>query len=124
MGGHKRHGADPLEANLPKLSAREREVVQLVSEGRASKEIAAILNVTLGTAETHRSNILRKLQLHSIAELVLYAVRNEIVHVQFPRVLTFPGQGEEHTRARTSSEFSALSKRGNGPVEVARKVVN
>lgn len=123
VDGHKRHGARPLEANLPKLSAREREVVQLVSEGRASKEIATILNVTLGTAETHRSNILRKLQLHSIAELVLYAVRNEIIHVQFPRVLTFPGQGEEH-RARASSNFTALSKPGNGPVEVARKAVN
>ena len=123
VDGYKRHGVDPLEANLPKLSPREREVVQLVSEGRASKEIALILNVTLGTAETHRSNILRKLQLHSIAELVLYAVRNEIVHVQFPRVLTFPGQVEER-RARSSSDFNAPSKRGNGPVELARKVVN
>jgi hypothetical protein len=48
------------------------------------------------TAETHRSNIMLKLKLHSIAELVLYAVRNEIVHVQLPAVLRFasPGMAE------------------------------
>jgi DNA-binding NarL/FixJ family response regulator len=57
VDGYKRHGVDPLEANLPKLSPREREVVQLVSEGRASKEIATILNVTLGTFTTGESNI-------------------------------------------------------------------
>ena len=45
------------------------------------------------TAETHRSNIMLKLKLHSIAELVLYAVRNEIVHVQLPAVLRFPNPG-------------------------------
>jgi len=45
---------------------------------------------TVKTAETHRSNIMFKLKLHSIAELVLYAVRNEIVHVQLPAVLRFP----------------------------------
>src|ERR1700693_1878473 len=49
-----------------------------------SKEVAAILHMALATTETHRSNILRKLRLHSIAEVVLYAVRNGIVHVQPP----------------------------------------
>src|SRR5580692_7254173 len=90
MDGYKRHRVDPAAAKVPKLSPREREVVQLVSEGKASKEVATILHVTLATAETHRSNIMQKLKLHSIAELVLYAVRNEIVHVQFPTVAHFP----------------------------------
>jgi hypothetical protein len=52
----------------------------------ASKEVAILLNVKVKTAETHRSNIMLKLNLHSIVELVLYAVRNEIVHVQLPAV--------------------------------------
>jgi DNA-binding CsgD family transcriptional regulator len=76
---------------MPKLSPREREVVQLVAEGKTSREVAAILNVTARTAETHRSHILLKLDLHSTAELVLYAVKNEIVHVHLPNVLRFPG---------------------------------
>ena len=75
----------------PTLSPREREVVQLVGEGETSKEIAVLLGVTLKTVETHRSNIMLKLQLHSTVELVLYAVRNEIVHVQLPaKVLRVP----------------------------------
>jgi DNA-binding NarL/FixJ family response regulator len=85
-----RHRAGPAVVKVPKLSPREREVVQLVGEGKTSKEVAVILNVTVKTAETHRSNIMYKLKLHSIAELVLYAVRNEIVHVPLPAVLRFP----------------------------------
>jgi DNA-binding NarL/FixJ family response regulator len=86
MDGYKRYGsaADGCEPGLSRLTAREREVLQLVSEGKASKEIATMLHLSLATAETHRSNILRKLRLHSTAELVLYAVRNGIVHVQLP----------------------------------------
>jgi len=95
IDGHKRHGAGPAPDNVTQLTPREREVVQLVSEGKASKEIATILNVSLATAETHRTNILRKLRLHSIAELVLYAVRNEIVHVHFPPMQRFSDPGEE-----------------------------
>lgn len=84
------HRIGPAAAKVPKLSPREREVVQLLGEGKTTKEVATILNVTVKTAETHRSNIMLKLKLHSIAELVLYAVRNEIVHVQLPDVLRFP----------------------------------
>jgi DNA-binding NarL/FixJ family response regulator len=62
-----------------RLTAREREIVQLVAEGKTSKEIAAELGVSLKTVEAHRSNILRKLRLRSASELVLYAVRNKIV---------------------------------------------
>jgi len=72
------------------LSPREREVIQLVAEGKSSKEVAVIINVAVKTADTHRSNILLKLRLHSIAELVLYAVRNEIVHVPLPDMVRSP----------------------------------
>lgn len=85
-----RHRMNPATAKAPKLSPREREVVQLVAEGKTSKQVAAILNVSARTAETHRSHILLKLNLHSIAELVLYAVKNEIVHVHRSSVLRFP----------------------------------
>jgi len=63
------------------LTAREREIVQLLAEGRSSKEVACQLNLAVKTAETHRSKITRKLGLHSITELVLYAVRNNIIQV-------------------------------------------
>jgi len=82
----KGRGVGPFSPKLPQLSPREREVVQLLAESKTSKEVAMILNISLKTVETHRSNILLKLNLHSVAELVLYAVRNEIVHVQFPSV--------------------------------------
>ena len=95
IDGFRRHSASPVANNVTRLSPREREVVQLVCEGKASKEIATILNMSLATAETHRSNILRKLNLHSIAELVLYAVRNEIVHVHFPPMSRFTGEMKE-----------------------------
>jgi len=79
-----RRGVGPISPKVAKLSPREREVVQLLAESKASKEIAIILNISLKTVETHRSNIMFKLKLHSVAELVLYAVRNEIVHVHLP----------------------------------------
>jgi DNA-binding NarL/FixJ family response regulator len=63
------------------LTPREREIVQLLAEGKSTKEVAVALNLSVKTAETHRSNIMRKLNLHSISELVLYAVRNNIVQV-------------------------------------------
>ena len=73
----------------PALSAREREVVQLLAEGKSSKEIASHLELSVKTVETHRSNIMRKLNLHSLGNLVLYAVKNKIVQVAiFPD--TFP----------------------------------
>ena len=86
----KRQLVGPAAAQAARLSPREREIVQLVAEGKTSKEVAVILDVAVKTADTHRSNILRKLNLHSIAELVLYAVRNEIVHVQLPAVVRSP----------------------------------
>jgi DNA-binding NarL/FixJ family response regulator len=95
-GCRQQHPVGPIPAKLPKLSTREREVVQLLAESKTSKEVAMILNIAVKTAETHRSNIMLKLKLHSVAELVLYAVRNEIVHVQLPDVLRShqPGNGQ------------------------------
>ncbi|MFZ0292163.1 MAG: response regulator transcription factor [Candidatus Sulfotelmatobacter sp.] len=112
--GFKRHSVGPASANVPKLSAREREVVQLVTEGKRSKEIAIALNVSVATAETHRTNIFRKLKLHSVAELVMYAVRNEIVHLQFPVELHFAKQEEDRNRSCATPGYVALPEPGNG----------
>ena len=62
-----------------RLTARQREVLQLVTEGRSNKEISTMLGVTTKTAETHRSQIMAKLNLHSMSELVRYAIRNRII---------------------------------------------
>jgi len=69
------------EADLPatRLTPRQREIVQLLAEGKSSKEVASSLCISVKTAETHRANIMRKLQLHTVSELVRYAVRNQIV---------------------------------------------
>jgi DNA-binding NarL/FixJ family response regulator len=61
------------------LTPREREIVQLIAEGKATKEVADVLGISVKTAETHRSNLMRKLKLHSTADLVRYAIRNQIV---------------------------------------------
>jgi DNA-binding NarL/FixJ family response regulator len=62
-----------------RLTSREREIVQLLAEGKSSKEVASSLCISVKTAETHRANIMRKLQLHTVTELVRYAVRNQII---------------------------------------------
>ena len=61
------------------LTDREREILQLLAEGRTNKEVANLLNVSVTTVETHRGNILKKLSLHSTPELILYAVRKKII---------------------------------------------
>jgi len=61
------------------LSDREREVFQLIAEGKVNKEIAALLCISLSTVETHRARIMEKLDLHSAAEIVLYAVRRGVI---------------------------------------------
>ena len=61
------------------LTSREREILQLLAEGKANKEVAAALNISPYTVETHRSHILEKLNLHNPAELILYAVRKGII---------------------------------------------
>ncbi len=65
--------------NKDTLTPRESEVIKLLAEGKSTKDVAALLGLSVKTAETHRSNIMGKLGLHSVSELVLYAVRNNIV---------------------------------------------
>lgn len=62
-----------------RLSLREREIVQLLAEGKSNKEVGEALAISVRTAETHRASILRKLNLNSLADLVRYAVRNKII---------------------------------------------
>ena len=61
------------------LTPREREVLQLLAEGRANKEIATALGITTKTVETHRARIMAKLELHSMSDLVRYAIRNRVI---------------------------------------------
>ncbi len=61
------------------LSTREREILQLLAEGKTNKEVASLLNLSLYTVETHRAHILQKLSLHTVPDLILYAVRKGII---------------------------------------------
>jgi DNA-binding NarL/FixJ family response regulator len=68
-----------IEDSYELLTLREREILQLIAEAKSNKEIANMLNLSLYTVETHRSNILDKLNLHSVPELILYAVRKGVI---------------------------------------------
>jgi DNA-binding NarL/FixJ family response regulator len=81
LDGYLRPHEDIFENEQRVLTPREREVIQLVAEGKTTKEIANTLSLSVKTAETHRTNLMRKLDLHSIADLTLYAVRNGIVQI-------------------------------------------
>jgi len=65
--------------SIPTLTPREREVVQLLAEGKSSKEVASILGTSPATVETQRAKIMQKLDLHSVTDLVRYAIRNHII---------------------------------------------
>jgi two-component system response regulator NreC len=71
---------DGLSDTFDLLTAREKEVLQLLAEGKSNKEAANILQVSLYTVESHRTNLMQKLNLHNTAEIVLYAVRKNLVH--------------------------------------------
>ncbi len=68
-----------VEDSYDLLTGREREVLQLLAEGKTNKEVAAILNLSVYTVDAHRGNILQKLNLHGVPELILYAVRKGII---------------------------------------------
>ena len=68
-----------VEDSYELLTTREREVLQLLAEGKNNKEVAYLLNLSLYTVETHRSNIFQKLNLHSRRELILYAIRKGVI---------------------------------------------
>jgi len=78
MDGYLRNDASEASTTQT-LSSREREIVQLLAEGNSNKDVARALNISVKTAETHRSNIMRKLGLGSLPELVRYAIRNNII---------------------------------------------
>lgn len=67
------------ESPQTRLTPRQREIVQLLAEGKSSKEVAVALGLSVKTAETHRANIMKRLDCHSVSELVRYAVRNNII---------------------------------------------
>lgn len=67
------------ESGAVRLTPRQREIVQLLAEGKSSKEVAVALDLSVKTAETHRANIMRKLDCHSVSEVVRYAIRNKII---------------------------------------------
>lgn len=68
-----------LQDSYDLLTEREKEVLQLIAEGKSNKEVAAILDLSVYTVETHRTNLMQKLNLHNTAEIVLYAVRKKII---------------------------------------------
>jgi DNA-binding NarL/FixJ family response regulator len=98
----KPHSTNSIMGRPARLSVREREIVQLVSEGKTSREMAQLLGVTVKTAESHRNNIMLKLELHSTVELVMYAIRNQIVDVQLPTIMP-PVPQREITLASAAS---------------------
>jgi DNA-binding NarL/FixJ family response regulator len=82
--GHLKPGAQVPStdsARRNRLSGRQREVVQLLAEGKSSKEVATLLDVSVKTVETHRANIMNRLNCHSVTDLVRYAIRNHIVEL-------------------------------------------
>jgi DNA-binding NarL/FixJ family response regulator len=70
---------DSSRKNGLRLTARQKQILQLLAEGKSSKEVAVALNISVKTAETHRANIMRRLDCHSVTELVRYAIRNHII---------------------------------------------
>ena len=79
LDGYLRGTPVEMDASMPTLSSREREIVQLLAEGRSNKEVARVLQISVKTAETHRSNIMRKMEFGSLADLIRFAVRNKII---------------------------------------------
>jgi len=84
------------------LTAREREIVQLLMEGYSSKEIAQTLGISVKTVETHRSKLMRKIGVHSIPQLVLFSIRNEIIHLH--RIALKVVEAESHEDDRELAE--------------------
>jgi DNA-binding NarL/FixJ family response regulator len=81
LDGYLGKKSKPADGESPRsrLTPRQREIVQLLAEGKSSKEVAVGLNLSVKTVETHRANIMRRLECHSVSELVRYAIRNGII---------------------------------------------
>jgi len=72
---YRKHVSDPLDL----LSSREREVLQMIAEGKTNKDVAGVLNLSVYTVDAHRGRIMEKLNLHSTGELVRFAVRKGLI---------------------------------------------
>jgi DNA-binding NarL/FixJ family response regulator len=79
LGRPSKEDEDDNRKNELRLTARQRQILQIVAEGKSSKELAVALNISVKTAETHRANIMRRLDCHSVTELVRYAIRNHVI---------------------------------------------
>lgn len=79
--GHliKQNGNRTMQKGCLRLTTRQKQILQLLAEGKSSKGIAAVLNISTKTAETHRANIMRRLDYHSVTQLVRYAIRNHVI---------------------------------------------
>jgi DNA-binding NarL/FixJ family response regulator len=75
LDDYRRHATNPIDL----LTSREREVLQMLAEGKTNKEIAGVLNLSPYTVEAHRGRVMEKLNVHTIADLVRFAVRNGLV---------------------------------------------
>jgi DNA-binding NarL/FixJ family response regulator len=75
LSDYRKHVTDPIDL----LTSREREVLQLIAEGKTNKEIAAALNLSVYTVDAHRGRIMEKLNLHSTGEIVRFAMRNGLI---------------------------------------------
>jgi DNA-binding NarL/FixJ family response regulator len=71
---------EPAEPVASRVTSRQREILKLLAEGKSSKEVAGALGMSVKTVETHRSNIMKRLNCHSLSELVRYALRNQIIN--------------------------------------------
>jgi DNA-binding NarL/FixJ family response regulator len=79
LGRQSKENEDDNRKHELRLTARQKQILQLLAEGKSSKELAVALNISVKTAETHRANIMRRLDCHSVTELVRYAIRNHII---------------------------------------------
>jgi DNA-binding NarL/FixJ family response regulator len=100
------------------LTSREREVIQLLAEGNCAKDIAKILRLSAKTVETHRSNLKRKIRINSTAQLILYAIRNEIVHI--PRLASPSYELHEANHAPHSGAAWEFALESGTPVRAGR----
>ena len=84
VGGRKLPGGPEVTnvKSLESLTPRQREILQLIAEGQSAKQMALSLNISVKTVETHRAQLMDRLQIHSIAGLVRYAIRNDLIRLE------------------------------------------
>jgi two-component system, NarL family, response regulator NreC len=82
MGSGLKYVAQEQDDELKKLTGRERQVLQLIAQGKSNKEIANLLDLSVNTVSVHRANLMEKMNIHRTAELVLFAIRKGLVAPQ------------------------------------------